>query len=221
MDDKRKALIDKYPAPENLAILSPPFLNPEVKNAINNPVLKRDERLALLQKQIDAALTAIGLAVTSLLQEEGRQKHDLLQLLGDAGRLLADMHFLETKSRRELVLLNLDQQLKEALISAPVTNQLFGDSLDERVNTAKNLKKFSQGLKPPNKPVPTVAKKVTNASRPLNYRGLSRQVQGYHQGRRPNNQSPYTHNKQRGLQYANNKGQYKRPQPRMPRKDHH
>lgn len=182
--------------------MSPPLLNPEVKDAINSSVVRRDERLTSIQKQIDTTLAAIGLAITSILREGGGgQYYTILQSLGDAGRLLADLHCTKTRARRELALINLDSQVKDAFTSAPVTNYLFGDNLDERVTAAKNLKKFSQGLKPSVKPNirPTQSTIRKNpVQKHLNYRSLPRPAQGNRQGRRQNYQQSPAYNKQPG-----------------------
>ncbi|CAG9759856.1 unnamed protein product [Ceutorhynchus assimilis] len=193
--DTKKSLIEKYPPPENFQVLSPPILNQEIVNAINSSVQKRDERLTLLQKQMDAVLAAIGTAITNLLQEEGGGKIQYLELLSDAGRLMADLHYSETKARRELIQLNLDSQIKETLSAAPATTHLFGDKLDDRVTAAKNLKKFSQVLKPSNKT--TITTKKTTSIRNLNYKSLPRQGQGYRQGRQQTYRQQQAHYNQK------------------------
>lgn len=62
-DEERKTLLEKFPPPENCSIITPPNLNLEIKNVIQEAVLKRDNRIILKQQKITACLAAIGQAL--------------------------------------------------------------------------------------------------------------------------------------------------------------
>lgn len=66
-----KQLGNKYPTPENCRLIKPPSINQEVRMALSESVLRRDARLASLQQQVAASLSAIGLALTHMLKESG------------------------------------------------------------------------------------------------------------------------------------------------------
>lgn len=107
-------------------MIKPPLINPEVKIAISESIIRRDERLSQVQHQIAAGLSAIGLALTRMLDKQAVEgnKEDI-QLLSDAGRLLANVNSESPRSRRELIALNLNKELKETSIS----KLLFGNDL--------------------------------------------------------------------------------------------
>nr|CAH7749579.1 unnamed protein product [Callosobruchus chinensis] len=137
--EKRLGLLSKYPCPENGLVLRALKLNPVIKEATTEAVKTRDHRLSNLQAQIGSCLAAIGLVITNLLKEEGGGNKQHIEKLSDAGRLLSDLHNLETISRRNLVSMNLNKDLKETLLDSPIDEWLFGESLDERLKTAKSL----------------------------------------------------------------------------------
>nr|CAI5828092.1 unnamed protein product [Callosobruchus analis] len=73
-------LVSKYPPPTNLSILSAPKINPGAMIAAGDTALKRDKKLAYMQSQIGASLAALGKALTLLLEEEGNERVQPLNL---------------------------------------------------------------------------------------------------------------------------------------------
>ncbi|KAB0804972.1 hypothetical protein PPYR_01942 [Photinus pyralis] len=147
-DQARTDLLSCYLPPSNLKALEPPKLNLEVAAAINEPARNRDMRLLQFQKQLGSSLSALGYALSSLLEQKGEADLRLVQPLSDAGKLLADLFSSYSSVRKELVSLGLKKELKETLNSVEVDTWLFGTNLDERVKASKNLEKISQELKP-------------------------------------------------------------------------
>lgn len=143
----RDALSNKYLPPENCKHLTPPKLNPEVKVAISDSVSRRDARLSGLQQQLGASLSAIGVALTDMLKEEGRDNKKYIQSLSDAGRLLSNIFHSESLSRRDLIAINLNKELRDTLTDTPITEFLFGNDLDTRIKTVKDLEKSAEQLK--------------------------------------------------------------------------
>lgn len=162
-EETKKGLIEKYLPPENCPLIKPPIINPEVKIAISESIIRRYERLSQVQHQIAAGLSAIDLSLTRMLdkQEVEGNKEDI-QLLSDAGRLLANVHHSESRSRRELIALNLNKELKDTLVSTPISKLLFGNDLEERIKTTKDLEKSGQQLKPKKKPYDKSANKTVS-----------------------------------------------------------
>nr|CAI5850807.1 unnamed protein product [Callosobruchus analis] len=165
MVDKQKALIDKYPPPDNAPLLGPPQLNRVVNQAISESVNRRDERLASLQRQLGASLSAIGLVVSDMLKEGEGSNKEHIEKLSDAGRLIADLHHAESTSRKELVSLNLNKDWKEVLGSSPTDQWLFGLDLEERLKLTKSLQESAKQLK-----ATKIVNKRTSVMRSGNFR---------------------------------------------------
>lgn len=180
--DERKNLISKYPIPTNVRRLKAPLLNEIIMKATSESVVKRDARLADLQNQLAAGISAIGGVIDSMLYEErggGNRAH--LQALCDAGRLLTDVLNMETTARKRLVSYNLDKNIKDTLISSPTNEFLFGSDLDKRVEASKQLDRSVRNIKPTKS---TPVKKTTGNRTNLNNLSLPRPAQGGRQGRR-------------------------------------
>lgn len=144
----RAELLKKYSPPSNCLAIGPPKLNILVKNSASEAVTKRDERLTLLQRQMGSSLSALGQAITLLLPKESETDMcRVLELLGDVGNLLADLHHTESESRKILVSSNLKKQFKEVLLSSKIDEWLFGEDLPDRISGAKSLEKSAQDLK--------------------------------------------------------------------------
>lgn len=156
-------MVNKYLAPENCKVINPPSVNPEVKVVMLESTLRRDSRLVLLQKQVGACMAAIGLTLTQLINEEKWDNKTYLQLLIDVGRLLANVHHSESVSRKELISINLNKDLKDTLSNTPINEFLFGTDLDSTIKAAKDLEKSGHQLKLIKKPIPA---KVTTKTTP-------------------------------------------------------
>lgn len=143
-------LLSKYPAPENGLTFLAPKLNEEVAFREKKPVLQRDGRLAALQTQAGAALTALGLSLNHLLAQEPQPGNlQLVEHIGDAGKLIADIFNDFSKSRRALLSNARPENIKDIMLASPAGEWLFGADLGERLKTSKNLERASQDLAGP------------------------------------------------------------------------
>ncbi|KAI5638807.1 hypothetical protein NE865_08691 [Phthorimaea operculella] len=137
-------LISKYLVPSNCDFLVAPALNPEAKAALSDPLIKRDSFLMQKQKQLGVALSALSSATSMILANE-TSKQKLLKPISDACRMLCDSHFMETKSRRNLVISATNTQLKDTLLeSGRDKSWLFGENITEKVKAAKKYTKIRQ-----------------------------------------------------------------------------
>nr|CAI5859641.1 unnamed protein product [Callosobruchus analis] len=127
-------IIKKCIPPENCRELRPPLINPEVKRASPENSVRRDARIAQLQQQIGAVTGA---------------NREYIKFLNDIGRLLCDVYYNGSVSRRELLCLNLNKDFKEALKDSPIEKWLFGSNLVTILKTAKELEKSTEQLKVP------------------------------------------------------------------------
>lgn len=174
-DEPLEELFNKYPTPDNCKFFNPPSINPEVKVAVSEPIIQREARLLRLQKHIGTSLSAIGFTITKMLNEEGRDNTVYIQTLSDVGKLLSNVHHLESVSRKELIARNLNRDLKETLSNTPTGELLFGADLDTTIKSARELEKSGQQLKLSKKPVPlnkfTPRAQSSNPKNQENYRG--------------------------------------------------
>ncbi|XP_046604988.1 uncharacterized protein LOC124297724 [Neodiprion virginianus] len=149
--EDRVSLIKKHPPPSNCVIIDPPRVNPEVQASLHGSVVKRDERIHARQSKITACLAAI-VKVFSKVLEGGAEKLLILELLGDASRLLADLLHDESIIRKSLILANLNVSCKETLNATVPDEWLFGQQLEEKLKAAKALESSRKELKAPQKP---------------------------------------------------------------------
>lgn len=177
--DSIAELVKKYPPMTNCRLVAAPQLNKQVCAVLSEQHKNRDIRLAELQNQLGASMSAIGRALSCLLNEGEDRNLPLIELLSDAGKLLANVHFEDSQSRRNLVLTGVNRQFRDTLNSVPVDGWLFGEDLEDRMKEAKALEKSSLDLKL--KPKPT--KKPVSKQRHLNAQGQLRYRRGTNQSR--------------------------------------
>nr|CAI5827563.1 unnamed protein product [Callosobruchus analis] len=146
-EEARVELVKKYLPPENLKAIVPPKMNPEVKVAIQDNTLKRDNRLLALQEQVAAAISALVQFTSDMVRNGGEENLKHIEASNDALRLLCDVFHHESVSRRELLLLNLNKDLKETLQSTTISEWLFGTELENTIEVAKKLEKSGEQLK--------------------------------------------------------------------------
>ncbi|KAJ8964055.1 hypothetical protein NQ314_005196 [Rhamnusium bicolor] len=150
-----------------------------------------------------ACMSAFGRALTLLLKEgkdEGEERNNLplMELIGDAVRLIADLHHEESESRQNLISLNLDKSLRDMLNNTSLDGWLFGDNLSDRLKTAKAIEKSGEELKTRKKKVGKVTKNWKYPPRRISGLG-GQKVQTVQkvQGRR--GAKPYRQGSSRGL----------------------
>lgn len=101
-DNDREKLIKEYAAPENCKFLKAPSLNEEVAAVVEFSARKRDSILEDKQNQLGLGITAIGRAITLHLNQGAKNELNFMKHINHGCRLLLDLHYTETKSRRHL-----------------------------------------------------------------------------------------------------------------------
>lgn len=149
--DVLKPLLSKYEVPLNLTNLFPPKLNPEVVTILQKAQLSTDashsEELNILGKGISAfgkTLMEIFLSEASL---PGNSKDTLLSSLGDAGRIFYNLFHRISTTRRNLILLHLNKNVKDLVANSPFSEFLLGADLSEKIKAAKSLATVGKDLK--------------------------------------------------------------------------
>lgn len=144
--ETRSDLCNKHLIPANATLIGAPALNPEIKAALTEPVVKRDKLIESRQKRLACAITCLGEAVTRLLDTKERD-NTLLKLIMDAGRLVCDAQNNESVSRRNLAVYSLKKEMQGPLLSTKIDKSLFGEQLSESLKTAKAVHKSGTELK--------------------------------------------------------------------------
>lgn len=165
--EQKKALLDKYPRLTNMPFLDPPKLNPEVKLAVTDAVVAKDDRLVRFQVQLSSAISALGQIVNlSLGKKEGERDLSILEKANDAAKLLLDLQHGYISSRRAIVSVNLNKELKETLLNMKSDEWLFGNDLLNRITVAKNIERSSLSLRQKPKPKPIPSKSLNSKGPP-------------------------------------------------------
>lgn len=160
--EARTNLMEKYPVPLNLMHLKAPDLNVEVAGILSKSLLKRDKYLASSQTQLGSALSALGCVLNLLLNESTADNNSVrkaaLQPALDAGRILVDLHYQLSQSRRFCVVPLLDKTIKQIAINSKVDSMLFGSDFNDKIKAQKEIEKNSRELKS----IQSVSLKQTN-----------------------------------------------------------
>ena len=152
--DTKEELIKKYPCPSNCTMLKAPELNPEIKPNVNPNVLKKDYYQQLTQSQLGTGINVIGQSLSLIIDRENYAKDEskffkeLIAKLGDAGRLLTDLHFGISKTRRLFILPFLSLISKSITENCKVDTLLFGKKFAELFKNAASIES-SKGIGKP------------------------------------------------------------------------
>lgn len=165
LDESKKSLVDKYPVAENFALIKAPMLNPEIRCSAGEKAVIRDDKILDNQHQLRAALSALGMSISSLVKAEFPQKYSIIEPISDAARLIAHLHFEKTKLRQTMLVPSLTKECRESMGEPRKDNWLFGENLGERVRAAKALERSAVTVK---KTVPVTSARKQNG---LNFRG--------------------------------------------------
>lgn len=72
----------------------------------------------------------------------------LTQLLGNAGKLLAGLHYQQSVMQRAFILPSIDEKYRELLKKSEITGDLFGEDLFKRLKHTRSLDKVVEDLAP-------------------------------------------------------------------------
>ncbi|KAI5637324.1 hypothetical protein NE865_09893 [Phthorimaea operculella] len=174
--DTKSEILKGNEIPENLKLSQPPILNPEIKAAVQENVIKRDSILADKQKLLGCVITCVANTMTNILSSEKEIHNDKTYLkdLSNAGRLLCHIHHTETQARRNFLLACLNKDVKDNIKNTKRDQMLFGADLPEKLKSMKAISKTGAELKSvvsKAKPQPKGKQTEASTSRALNWRG--------------------------------------------------
>ncbi|XP_045484035.1 uncharacterized protein LOC123689153 [Pieris rapae] len=187
--EDKASLLKNYVAFSNVPAMVPPKLNPELLHALTDPVKKRDVIIELRQKNISAALAAIGLGLHCFLTKG--DKVEGIKNINDAARILCDVIYTETIGRRGLIQGVVNKQMKDSLQASP-DELLFGNGLTERIKTTKAVQKSAQDLTRTNQsPRPCMKnQKALNSRAPPQHKPRNKENQFHVRGGKKMTQTP-------------------------------
>ncbi|KAH0816618.1 hypothetical protein GEV33_006173 [Tenebrio molitor] len=151
--DELSRLTEKYKRPTNCEQLEPSEIKEMVAH-MSGGNKNRDQTLCSSQKQLTTALSALGQAITRMLDITRQNcstelKESMLQFLGDSGRLLTHLFYTLTTLRRSLIFPLVNKEIKAVLEKTVPTGYLFGADLPEKLKTPKLFKPPVPALKLP------------------------------------------------------------------------
>ncbi|KAJ8683837.1 hypothetical protein QAD02_019629 [Eretmocerus hayati] len=115
--EERDELLKDYPR-RGKCNLEAPKLNPEIESfiGVNTNDSRRDKGFAYTQEKVGVALSATGQAISSILDaEEAADKDLLFTRLWDAGKMLTEVHYKMSTTRRSYINPGMDKIIQNAL----------------------------------------------------------------------------------------------------------
>ncbi|XP_061719837.1 uncharacterized protein LOC133526977 [Cydia pomonella] len=163
-----------YLPPENCPHLIVPKLNPETAAACSELSRKKDGYIEIRQKMLSASISGLACALEKVINEvePNDVKLQLLEVINNTVKILADTFYNENKSRRMLILSGLDKEIRDTLIETQPDKYLFGENLYEKIKTAKTMGKTGREIRFQPK-----APRTNFPKQPSNWKGPPRQVQ--------------------------------------------
>lgn len=146
--EEKENLLKKFPFPKNFTLTKAPTLNAEVNTMLSETNRNRDKRLYNKQNQLGSALSGLTKATSLLLCKEPKIP-EILSILSDTSKILADSHYLETDTRKSLVMPLIDKELVDTFKDRKRDEFLFGDKIGELVKNSRGIRKTGQLIKAP------------------------------------------------------------------------
>ncbi|KAL7304625.1 hypothetical protein TKK_0002874 [Trichogramma kaykai] len=144
--DAKLELLKKYPIPSNCPTLCHPELNDEFK-AILGPGLKKDYYQTVTQYQLGVSIGILGTAMTEVIRTQtAKAMTGIFEPIKDACRLLTDMHYGISRTRRSFVEPSLNLKNKNIAKESPIDRRLYGGNFSALLKTAKDTEQTSKGM---------------------------------------------------------------------------
>ncbi|KAF6212210.1 hypothetical protein GE061_012731 [Apolygus lucorum] len=138
---------DKYPTPSNFQGISPPMLNPEISESLSSFHKKRDDSLVIFQRQVETAITASGIALTTLMNR-AVDDEPLFSPLWDVGKSLVALHCDLSRYRKKAICDVLPGPLRSVAGKVLLSKFLFGDELRTLIKDQQGISSFAKDLVP-------------------------------------------------------------------------
>lgn len=177
--DVKLGLITAHKIPENCPLMEAPKLNLEMVAAIPDSAKNRDSKIASEQNQLGMGITALNRGLTELIKPNP-QKLECIKFFSEATRILCDLHFNQTMTRRRLISGSLDKKFVDHIKDSKRTDYLFGTDVGDKIRAVKELEKSGKSLlKTQNTGKLAGPGANNNRARPGNYQGPPDTSQGH------------------------------------------
>lgn len=143
--DIREKLSKEHHVPDNCRLLKAPGLNPEIAAAITEGLRLKDKKRQEKQNQLGLGITAISRAMDIVINDGN--KIDIIKLLSEGCRILADLHYSETLFRTKSITPCLDKSILNIIQDEERDDLLFGSKLSEKIKAAKAIEKQGWQIK--------------------------------------------------------------------------
>ncbi|KAL0883636.1 hypothetical protein ABMA27_015764 [Loxostege sticticalis] len=174
-EESIKNALKSHELPENLRQIKAPKLNPEIKAAVNENVIKRDLIIAEKQNLLSCTITNIANILSSVLSENRGLEvtSDIIKSLSETGKLLCHLQYSETMTRKKFLLACLNKEVRDNIKDVKHDHMLFGEDLQEKLKSMKAISKAGAELRSVISKPKTVPKSKQHGetSRSLNWRG--------------------------------------------------
>lgn len=126
-----------------------PKLNLEIVPLLNDIAKKRDEHFVATQNCVGTALSALGAAVSMLLDqpEEGVDEDALIDYISHAGQILADVFYQQSVARKSYITPQLNKNIKPMVDSMLSNEWLYGNDLKDKVKDVREIEKACASIK--------------------------------------------------------------------------
>ncbi|KAJ8737409.1 hypothetical protein PYW08_000004 [Mythimna loreyi] len=153
--------------PENCSLLQAPLLNPEIVATVSDTIINRDKKIETEQNQLGLGLTILGDTLSMLINNDNIDRLKLISQLSDAGRVLTDLHSMQTKTRKNLIFPVLDKKFLEIVKDVDRDEYLYGNNLTEKIKVLKTHQRTGHSIKKP--ATPSTVPRQGNLSGPPRY----------------------------------------------------
>ncbi|CAB3241661.1 unnamed protein product [Arctia plantaginis] len=135
-NDVKEELLRKILIPNNIKLLDAPKLNIELQGLLSDTVKGRDKRVEDRQQRLGIAISGVLNLMNTILKDNFNK---INMILSDSVRLLSDLHFEDSITRRKLISPNLDKNISKAIESTARDSFLFGEKFNETVKSANRI----------------------------------------------------------------------------------
>lgn len=150
----KTAIITKYPREGNL-YAEAPNINLEVQPVLTEIAKKRDKLFINTQNNAGTAIVALSAAVSMIVDqpEDGLDYTQFVGYLCDAGKLLSDIFYQQSITRRAFITPLLNKAVKPTIeATKPDEKWLYGQKFADQVKEAKAVEKACLQIKAAEKP---------------------------------------------------------------------
>ncbi|KAI5639776.1 hypothetical protein NE865_07853 [Phthorimaea operculella] len=131
---EKEKLLKEYLIPNNCRSLQSPKLNDEISKIakVTKFYRGRDNVLMSQQQQLGSGITAVKRAIELFFKKDFKKK-DAMYHLGNACRILYDLHAMFTKNRIELMTPCVDKNFLHVIKDSERDETLFGKELSNKI----------------------------------------------------------------------------------------